>query len=380
MRGNDYDMFKRIRIFRKEVCSVLDLYFNMFKIKYSKLDELLVNIPFDKGEEIIIFINLESILKKITSTITDRENMLFSSKRNIILTSCVFNLIAHYRYYFYKKSICSRIYVYGPESIDMNYLNREYNKDYRTHMMLLNTEQTTSIGKTYEDSIKMIKTILNYVEGVNFITSGIIEPSVIPLIITNYLKTDNKKNFIITDDRYDYQYIKDYFMILKPRMEKSIVIDHGNIMEVLKEKTKCNNIPNPEINFLPFIISILGDKYRNIDKIKGMGISKIFKEIDKGLKNNLVTNDINNINSLSCLINETYHNDFLINYMTTSIYEQYKKLSDVELKYITNQIIDKYDGGYMKVVNNEYFIDNPLNIIEINSGIKKRPYKINWRE
>ena len=380
MRGNDYDMFKRIRIFRKEVCSVLDLYFNMFKIKYSKLDELLVNIPFDKGEEIIIFINLESILKKITSTITDRENMLVSSKRNIILTSCVFNLIAHYRYYFYKKSICSRIYVYGPESIDMNYLNREYNKDYRTHMMLLNTEQTTSIGKTYEDSIKMIKTMLNYVEGVNFITSGIIEPSVIPLIITNYLKTDNKKNFIITDDRYDYQYIKDYFMILKPRMEKSIVIDHGNIMEVLKERTKCNNIPNPEINFLPFIISILGDKYRNIDKIKGMGISRIFKEIDKGLKNNLVTNDINNINSLSCLINETYHNDFLINYMTTSIYEQYKKLSDVELKYITNQIIDKYDGGYMKVVNNEYFIDNPLNIIEINSGIKKRPYKINWRE
>ena len=373
-------MFKRIRIFRKEVCSVLDLYFNMFKIKYSKLDELLINIPFDKGEEVIIFINLESILKKITSTITDRENMLVNSKRNIILTSCVFNLIAHYRYYFYKKSICSRIYVYGPESMDMNYLNREYNKDYRTHMMLLNTEQTTSIGKTYEDSIKMIKTILNYVEGVNFITSGIIEPSVIPLIITKYLKTDNKKNFIITDDRYDYQYIKDYFMILKPRMEKSIIIDYDNIMEVLKEKTKCNNIPNPEINFLPFIISILGDKYRNIDKIKGMGIAKIFKEIDKGLKNNLVTNDINNINSLSCLINETYHNDFLINYMTTSIYEQYKKLSDVELKYITNQIIDKYDGGYMKVVNNEYFIDNPLNIIEINSGIKKRPYKINWRE
>ena len=109
-------------------------------------------------------------------------------------------------------------------------------------------------------------------------------------------------------------------------------------------------------------------------------LNQIFKEIDKGLKNNLVTNDINNINSLSCLINETYHNDFLINYMTTSIYEQYKKLSDVELKYITNQIIDKYDGGYMKVVNNEYFIDNPLNIIEINSGIKKRPYKINWRE
>ena len=185
-------------LFFKEVVSdILDLYFNMFKIKYSKLDELLENVRLEKGEEIIIYINLESILKKLTSTITDRENVLITSKRNIILTSCVFNLIAHYRYYFHKKSVCSRIYVYGPESVDINYLNREYNKDYRTHMSILNTEETTSIGKTYEDSIKMIKTILNYVEGVNFITGGIIEPSVIPLIINKQLKLENKKNFII---------------------------------------------------------------------------------------------------------------------------------------------------------------------------------------
>ena len=373
-------MFRRNRIFRKEVFSILDLYFNMFKIKYSKLDELLSNIRFNEGEEVYIYINLESILKKLTSTITDRENMLLNSKRNIIMTSCVFNLIAHYRYYFYKKSLCSRIYVYGPESMDMNYLNREYNKDYRTKMMLMNVDETSSIGKTYECSIKMIKSILNYVEGVNFITSGIVEPSVIPLIINKHFKTENKKNFIITDDRYDYQYIKEYFMVLKPRMDKSVFIDEYNIMDILKEKTKCTNIPNPDINFLPFIISILGDKYRNIDKIKGMGISKIYNQINKGLQMNIVTNDINNINSLTCLIDENYHNDFLINYMTSSVFEQYKKLSDVELKYIINQIIDKYDGGYMKTINNEYFMEHPLNIIEINSGIKRRPYKIHWKD
>lgn len=357
----------------------MELYFNMFKIKYSKLDELLRNITFEKGEEIIIYISLESILKKITSTITDRENVMINSKRNLILTACVFNLVAHYRYYFNKKSVCSRIYIYGPESLDVNYLNREYNKDYRTRMMLLNVEETTSIGKTYSESIKMIKTILTYVEGVNFITSGIVEPSVVPLILTNYLKTENKKNFIVTDDKYDYQYIKDYFIILKPRLEKSSIIDFDNVMEVLKEKTKCNNIPNPDINFLPFIISILGDKYRNIDKIKGMGVSKIYNEIYKGLCNNIITNDINNLNSLTCLINENYHNDFMLNYITTSIYEQYKKLSDTELKYITNQVIDKYDGGYMKVINDEYFIDNPLNILEINTGIKKRYQRISWK-
>lgn len=357
----------------------MDLYFNMFKIRYVKLDELLKDAVFQEGEEIYIYINLESILKKITSTITDKESMI-TTRRNIILTSSVFNLIAHYRYYFHKKGICSRVFIYGPESIDSNYLNRDYNKDYRTKVMLMNTEETSSIGKIYEESIKMIKIMLNYVEGVNFITGGIIEPSVIPLIISKYLKTENSKNFLITDDRYEYQYIKNSFSILKPRMEKSILINDTNVMDILKSKTKCTNIPNPDIDFLPFIISVLGDKYRNIDKIKGMGVSRIYGEINKGLLTDRITTNVDNVNSLVCLINENYQNDFVINYMTTSIFEQYKRVSEVEELYITNQILDKHDGGYMRKINEDYFNECPLSLIEINSGIKKRPLKINWRQ
>lgn len=356
-----------------------ELHFNMFKIKYSKLDELLKDFTFEKGEEVYIYINIESILKKLSSTIADRQNIINPSKRNLVLTSCVFNLVSHYRYYFHKKSICSRIFVYGPESIDVKYLNREYNKDYRMKAVIMNTEETSSIAKTYEDSVKMIKTILNYIEGVYFITSGIIEPSIVPLVISKYFRTEVNKNFLITDDRYEYQYIKEYFIILKPRMDKSQLIDSLNVMDILKSKTKCNNIENPDINFLPFIISVLGDKYRNIDKIKGLGVSRIYSGIEEGLKNNIITDDINNINSLACLIKEEFQNDFLINYMTTSIYEQYKKISDVEEKYILNQIIDKHDGGYLKIVNEDHFYEYPLNIIEINTGIKKRKLKINWR-
>ena len=355
----------------------MDLYFNMFKIKYSKLDELLAEVDFDIGEEIIIFINLESILKKITTTIIDKENVMFY-KRNTILTACVFNLIAHYRYYFHKRAICSRIYVYGPESMDKEYLNNEYNKDYRKFVSIMNMDNTTSIGTNYKNSIRIIKTILNYVEGVNFITSGIVEPSVIPLIVRKELNLYDKQCFLITDDKYEYQYIKDYFRILKPRQDKSLLIDDENVMDVLKEKTKCKNICNPNINFLPFIISMLGDKYRNIDKIKGIGIAKIYNEIKKGLEEDIINNEVINLNSLINIVPENFQNDFAINYMTTSIFEQYKKLSDVELKYITNQIMDKYDGGYIKKLNDEYFIDFPLNIIEINSGIKKKPRKIIW--
>ena len=83
-------------------------------------------------------------------------------------------------------------------------------------------------------------------------------------------------------------------------------------MDVLKEKTKCINKVNPDINFLPFIISMLGDKYRNIDKIKGFGISKIYGEINKGLENNLITNDVDNLNSLINIVPDNFQNDFAI--------------------------------------------------------------------
>ena len=39
----------------------MDLYFNLFKIKYSILDELLINEDFVKGEEIFIYINIKEI-------------------------------------------------------------------------------------------------------------------------------------------------------------------------------------------------------------------------------------------------------------------------------------------------------------------------------
>ena len=357
----------------------MELYFNMFKIRYLLMDELVKDIEFTEGEEINIFINIENVLKKITSTIEDRENMITGPKRNLLLTSCVFNLIAHYRNYFNKKKVCSKVYLYGPENEEVEYLNKVYNSSFRSNSPLLNRDNTTSIGNTYKNSIKMMKTILSYVEGVYFITAGIIEPSVIPLIINKDVDVVEKKNFMISDDRYEYQYIQQNFYILKPRLEKSILIDTVNVMDVIKYKTKCNNISNPDINFLPFIISILGDHYRNIEKIKRFGVSSLFKMIEKGIGSNLINNNVTNINSLLQIIDEKYHNDTTINYLTTNVIEQYKRLNKTDIDYIKSQIFNKYDSGYLNELNEEYFIEFPLNVIEINRGIKRNRPKIQWR-
>lgn len=357
----------------------MELYFNMFKIRYLLMDELLKEIEFEDGEEINVFINIENVLKKITSTIEDKENMITGPKRNLLLTSCVFNLIAHYRNYFNKKKVCSKVYLYGPEDEDVNYVNKVYNSSFRSNSPLLNRDKTTSIGNTYKNSIKMMKTILSYVEGVYFITTGIIEPSLLPHIVVNDVDKNNKKNFMISDDRYEYQYTQQDFYILKPRLEKSILISKDNVMDVIKYKTKCTNVENPDINFLPFIISVLGDQYRNIDKIKRMGVSSIYKVINKGIDNNIINSSVSNINSLLQVIEEKNHNDVTINYLTTSINEQYKRTNSADIRYIKSQIFDKYDSGYLNELNEEYFMEFPLSVIEINRGIKRTRPRIQWR-
>lgn len=359
----------------------MELYFNMFKIRYLLLNELINEIEFTAGEEINIFINLETIMKKVTSTTEDGENLLAGPKRNLLFTSCVFNLVAHYRNFFNKHKVCSKVYIYGPESLDSEYLNRVYIEDYRKNSPLLNRDSLTSIGNTYTASIKFIRTIFDYVEGVYFITSGVIEPSVIPLIINKHVDVYKKKNFIVTDDRYEFQYTRNNYYILKPRLEKSKLISKDNVMDVIKERTKCSNIENPDVNFIPFVLSILGDKYRDIPKIKRKGISTIYKEINKGVEKNIVNDKVENILSLLEIIDDKdVHNQISLNYLSTNIFEQEKRLSASNISYIKSQLVDKFDSGYLRNLNDEFFMEFPLNIIEITRGVKNsKRNKVKWR-
>lgn len=355
----------------------MELYFNMYKIKYVILDELLKDINFNNGEEINIFINLESLLKQIKGTKEDRENILSGPRRNLFLISCIFNLIAHYRRYFNKRHIYSNIFIYGPEGIEKSYLNKEYIIDYRKNINLLETTDTKSIGNMYKNSIIMLKEILSYVQNVYFITSGIIEPSVIPYIITEDLNIKRDKTFLVTKDIYEYQYIKEDFYILRPKMDNSKLINNTNIMTEMKNKTKCKNTVEPDNNFIPFILSILGDSYRGIPKINKIGIATIFKMIEKGIKDNVINNDVENIMSLINIVDENNKNQVMLNYLCTNIKEQDKRLSNSEISYIKRQLIDKYDAGYLKELNDKFFIEYPLNIEDISHEISKKK-KIIW--
>lgn len=110
-----------------------------------------------------------------------------------------------------------------------------------------------------------------------------------------------------------------------------------------------------------------------------MGVSSIYKVINKGIDNNIINSSVSNINSLLQVIEEKNHNDVTINYLTTSINEQYKRTNSADIRYIKSQIFDKYDSGYLNELNEEYFMEFPLSVIEINRGIKRTRPRIQWR-
>ena len=89
----------------------MEVFFNMFKVKYSKLLELLrenedINIGTDNT--VHIYINLETILMKLCNPETS-QYISISKTAKIEFIANIINLAAHYRLFFTKYKIDSKI-------------------------------------------------------------------------------------------------------------------------------------------------------------------------------------------------------------------------------------------------------------------------------
>jgi hypothetical protein len=218
-------------------------------------------------------------------------------------------------------------------------------------------------------SIPFAKIILEYIEGVYLIQGESIESSLIPNIITNELN-DDAINFIISTDNYDYQYANKGYYIIHPKQDESFIVNQDNLIECLKNTEKVYNDTLVDNHYYPFIISLLGNKPRNIEKIKRIGLANIIKMIDKALKEKVIGKDVFNINILANIIKEDYRKLLLNNYYCTDIDTQMNMLNTKDLYYITSQITDKFDNASLIRINNEFFTDYPMYIMELSDASK----------
>lgn len=358
----------------------MDAIFNLFKVRFNDLDRIIsTNCPdIDPRTKVNVYINLEPVLRKLMSVYTN--NYTKVSKIDLKeFTSNVINLAAHYRLFFSKNKLYSRIYLYIPTP-QPSYINSSFNNEYRQtyyHNMTKNVRYK-NMTNMVSDATEIVQLICEYIEGVYFIESGSIENSVVPMIIKKENK-DNYYDFIISTDIYDFQYVNYGFDVIVPKKEKSYILNKSNLIETIKLKEHVINDITVPSEMLPFILSVLGSKRRDIQKVTRMGFITILKTIDKARKNNLINDSTFNINLLCSIVRSDLACSLLNNFYMTDINSQYSTLGQYDTYFITKQIKDKFDDESLKKINDKFFGENPIMLVEVTSGtnLKQSIKKVN---
>lgn len=358
---------------------MLQPYFNLYKIKYEIMTNLLRStkkVDISSDDIINVYINMEPLLIKLSNPYnidyikTNSKNVVFEFISNTI------NLAAHYRWFFTKHKLVSRIYLCFPSFQSISFKNEAYNKDYRKFykFKFLENINMEPFKNMVIDSIKYIKLITEYLQGIYFINSNEIEPSVIPYIIDKN-HVGNNVNFLVTNLLYDFQYVNYGFNIMVPKKDDSVILNSYNVMDYIIDVYNCIGEYTIESELLPFILSIVGDQYRNIynikriqmKSIKGMQMKSAIKMVQKALDEGIITNKFTNIHMFSQAIVSTAREQLISNYYLTDIKTQFNRLNKKDIFNIQSQIIDKLDNVSLKRINDKYFTEYPLMLVEVST-------------
>lgn len=356
----------------------MDAIFNLFKIRYPIMDTLIMKHCKEIGpnSKINLFINIEPIIRKLSTSNVDEYLKVKTEEKSYELISNIVNLAAHYRMFFSKNKLYSNVYMYVGYPFGSMYKSRAINPNYRKTYEHKFTKDPKSmvLSNSLEQVIPFVKIILEYIEGVYFIESGPTEPSAIPQVILNH-KPTNAINFILTTDRYEYQYTNKDFYILRPKKLDSYIVSKNNVIETMKLEDKIVNETTVGPNFVPFIISILGDRYRDIKKIKSIGLSTIISLLNLAIQENIIGKDVSNISILSDTVKEEYRAQVLSNFYTVDIDTQIQSMNMKDTYHITDQLVDKFDNVSLKNINDQYFREYPIYLLELLSAAKLKTKK-----
>lgn len=342
---------------------ILDPIFNKYKTVFTILDTLDIVEP--NTSQIILYLNLEFMIK-IIMTEEINNKLLSEEDGNTLKTSLISNIInlaQHYRWYFSKKGYECHIYIYWNYQKD-TYKNNKYIEGYRSYYnnKLYNTTSCKYLTDSLAACYKTLRTIVKYLNQVDIIDSSDVESSVIPYILyKHFYQNDEKiKHIIISNDKYDFQYVRYGFKILVPNQNKTKIITDKNVISHLKELSNIKSELDVPIDYVSFIISLLGCKYRTIMKINRVGLGTILKMVQTGIKNLIIGEHSTDLESLSKIINPEFVEHFTKNYRCTDIETQYSELTPLDIHKIVSQREDKYDDKAIEYINDRYFQFCPI--------------------
>jgi hypothetical protein len=350
--------------------------FHLQKVKYELLDQF--NLIKRSTKRAIVYINLESVFKRLIvapvndyiqasiNMMDDQEEVMHKFERQLV--SNVINLTQHYKRYFAKKHIDSKVVLYWNYPLpEDGFKNNKYIATYRaTHSYkYLPSINTAVLYDCMEEAINFLQTCIQYVNDVYLVNGGRVEASLIPLILETEVfkvkKSGDGINLIITSDRYDVASAYYGFDLIDVSTKAKTRITKYNAFEALQTRCGTKSALGAPAGFIEFALALIGDDYRNIQSFSGFGPYIVSKTIHTKIIEGVITETTRDINMLSRLIGDPQLREvFIRNYHCTNFELQYKDLEPLDIHKIKSCIVDKYDEMTLYEMNEKYFKDCPI--------------------
>ena len=356
----------------------------MDKLFGNKLDSTV------KGKRVVdtvnIFINFESLYNCVRNHNVEKHIEACTKKEmNMVYRNCISNFInvaAHYRKYFTNHKIKSNIVFYyneiGDEYVELN--NSAIVDGYRSHHF----ESVTSLDRLtvnsiIQESIPFMKIITEYIEDVFMIGTERVESSLIPYILTMENQLPSNMNIVVTKDPYDYQYVNENFLVVSRYKNDAVVLTKKNIMRFMRYRNKCDITREINPLLLPFVLSCLGDRKRSIDGVSGFKFIRVYKSIIKLYDSGYIYDedeDTMGIGNLTHVLNQSEFaflkkedlcERLMSNYRATDFEYQFNQVSDYQKQQMFDQMSNKTDPNTLMEINEKYFEDFPLMLLELNN-------------
>ena len=259
----------------------MDVHFNARKVKFEDLNGMVQVIGRSQSIKTVnLFLNIDDMLHSLHRPQTELEiEVSGGNVAQVILqlTSNILNLAAHYREWALRHGWYPYTFLVYSSAFNGPFENGMYLKEYRKYFIEINSPFNQKFGvlnQAIPESLSMVTSICKYIPDVYAIDSTFQEPSMLPYVISDkFSKRD--WNFIITRDRYDFQYVNypKWSIIYPDYAEESILVTPANLWKAIahKEKVPEKYLGDYPITAFPIALAIVGNSYRSLPRMRGCG-------------------------------------------------------------------------------------------------------------
>lgn len=335
-------------------------------VRYNKMVEIISEaFAGSSANHLNIYIDMYSMVKVLyKSDVYDIND--YSS-----VTSCIINMCAHYREFFWTRfKVTTKFFIVYSKNTP--YINNQFYPEYNSKSLYsFNTNK--KVDDMIKNNIELLETLCPYLPDIHFV-KGTFETGVImyDLICRNELQ-DNSPHMIITKDVYNYQLVamRNNIIILRPKKSKgedeSYYINQKNLyMKYMQSRNadygNFHSIISPGL--ISLLMTLTSVKERNIKSL--INIKSAIKQLYLGITEYKLLNGYNS--DLQSIWNALDTAKFSIGQTT---FEHRFKAIDIQFQhsvYINTPeckeitLNNLYDPDNIKIINNKYFINNPLDL------------------